>query len=408
MVKKPKRLSRKERIKSERKSLGVRHVSGIQPTLRLKNFHLHGIAQGNTYAGEAAVIATHGYTTSDDPDFYIYQKKLNSLLESRAKSQNAVISWSGINCYLLVLHKDGDADLYLNNIPQTLNIKVKENIKVGQAIYQSQIADVTSMEIPGIKFEVTDGIIFCFRVGWKFVYYINIRTKESPLNIQKLKTELGSIYRSVFFQEIYDGLKDDELFIKVIKAGWFPFLEIIGGEFEQLQTSYKDNFNIPVEESKLISKFGEKRVLKIAERWWSNPVLKEKEIILQSALDAFLRNDPVACLKTILTEIEGVLREAYKQIGERATTDELLEFAIKCVVEKSDENSLLFPHPFLKYLQDQTFANFDPKKSESSGLTSRHTVGHGMAKPESYTMTKALQAILTFDQIVLYLSKTKI
>jgi hypothetical protein len=61
----------------------------------------------------------------------------------------------------------------------------------------------------------------------------------------------------------------------------------------------------------------------------------------------------------------------------------------------------LFPAAFGRYLETHTFANFDPASKKGSA-GSRHAVGHGAAAQDSYTMTRALQAILTLDQLAFY------
>ena len=64
-------------------------------------------------------------------------------------------------------------------------------------------------------------------------------------------------------------------------------------------------------------------------------------------------------------------------------------------------DTLLFPTAFGKYLARHTFANFDPV-AQTGTAGSRHAVGHGAAAQETYTMPRALQAILTLDQLAFY------
>ena len=138
-------------------------------------------------------------------------------------------------------------------------------------------------------------------------------------------------------------------------------------------------------------------------RWMIKPHFASKETILQSAIKSFLSNEPIACLKIILTEIEGILSEAYIKInGKSAKIDTLLAFAIDCAQSQAGaNNTLLLPASFARYLDQHTFANFDPiTKTGHAG--SRHAVGHGAAGAESYTTSRALQAILTLDQLAFY------
>lgn len=109
-------------------------------------------------------------------------------------------------------------------------------------------------------------------------------------------------------------------------------------------------------------------------------------------------------IKILLTEIEGILRDAYraKNEGKNAKVKTLLEFAGEAGERSAGApDTLLFAHAFREYMHEYTFANFDPME-QSGEAGSRHAVGHGAATQESYTMTRALQAILTLDQLAFY------
>lgn len=68
----------------------------------------------------------------------------------------------------------------------------------------------------------------------------------------------------------------------------------------------------------------------------------------------------------------------------------------------ADDRSLLLPHDFLKYLNSSFFKNFDPATATDD--LSRHSVAHGAASEKGYSAEKALQALLTLDQIYFFLS----
>lgn len=128
-----------------------------------------------------------------------------------------------------------------------------------------------------------------------------------------------------------------------------------------------------------------------------------KESILRSALRSYLAADPVAVLKITLTEIEGILYQAYRsQHGKGARLKRLLAFAIEMGQQRTGApNTLLLTEAFGKFLQSSVFAHFDP--AQGTGIaSSRHAVGHGAAASDTYTMTRALQALLTLDQLAFY------
>jgi hypothetical protein len=135
------------------------------------------------------------------------------------------------------------------------------------------------------------------------------------------------------------------------------------------------------------------------ERWMSKPHFKEKEVILQSGLRAYKGKDWVACLKVALTEVEGIIAEAYFTTnGQHARRIErLLDFAVETATKTAGgKDTLFFPVEFAQYLKHYTYA--DSAKQSAS----RNAVGHGRAKAEQYTQTRAIQALLTLDQFAFY------
>jgi hypothetical protein len=124
---------------------------------------------------------------------------------------------------------------------------------------------------------------------------------------------------------------------------------------------------------------------------------------LKSAIDNYRAQDPVAVLKIVLTEIEGILADAYRAAtGEGAKIKTLLKFAIESAEQKAGApDTLLLPAAFATYLARHTFADFDPA-AQLGSAGSRHAVGHGAADSESYTQQKALQALLMLDQLAFY------
>ncbi|MBL7205716.1 MAG: hypothetical protein ISS63_15530 [Desulfobacteraceae bacterium] len=146
------------------------------------------------------------------------------------------------------------------------------------------------------------------------------------------------------------------------------------------------------------------RTERILERWIAKPHFAAKTDLLKAAMTAFRNQEPIAAIKILLTEIEGVLNEAHRVThdGKGAKLKDLLVFAEASAERKAGgTDTLLFPKAFSRYLREYTFANFDPS-AQTGAAGSRHAVGHGAASQESYTMPRALQAILTLDQLAFY------
>ncbi|QKV54924.1 hypothetical protein HUK68_03440 [Comamonas antarctica] len=139
-------------------------------------------------------------------------------------------------------------------------------------------------------------------------------------------------------------------------------------------------------------------------RWVAKPHFAVKSDLLREAIEAFVSRRPVTVIKILLTEIEGILNDAHRatHCGQGAKVTGLLAFAKAAATQRAGgSNTLLLPEAFGRYLTENTFANFDPVKATGTAA-SRHAVGHGAAAQGSYTMSRALQVILTLDQLAFY------
>jgi hypothetical protein len=195
------------------------------------------------------------------------------------------------------------------------------------------------------------------------------------------------------------------MFKEMLNDGWFPFVQMLGGEFEQLSVFYKDKCKFADSINKLLDNFNEDRIRAFTGNWWRNSIFgdKEKQPIIESGIGSYLTGNYIACIKTLYSEIEGIIRISYvNEKGKDPKFKELNQYVCDKANDKfSSINSLGFPDIFFKYLGDIFFKNFDLNTGNVD--LSRHTTSHGVAKAEDYTRTKALQGILILDQIYRYL-----
>ena len=142
-------------------------------------------------------------------------------------------------------------------------------------------------------------------------------------------------------------------------------------------------------------------------KWWEHPLFKGKRELLQAGIDAFLggtKSGYINCIKTLYSEIEGIMRSLYfEDSGERTRNiQKLIDRLIALGEREVDDNqSLLLPQYFADYLVENIFKEFDP----TTGVIdlSRHSALHGVALGKDYKPERALQALLTLDQIYFYL-----
>lgn len=371
--------------------------------IKLTNVLVGGFSVANALPGETVPVLVRASLTSDEREFHIYAEGMSNLLIARAKEAGVLLSFDGFVGFVLVVHKDGNAELHLDSTQMAVEILATRDIRAGEVIYGRDIGDIRRVRYPDFTFLATDKVFICFKVGWKFGMFFDLADNRE-LDIDRMERDLGVLYRRLRYQALYEALADQTTVDRMTKAGWFPFIEVIGGDFDPLLKAYQSEFDIENKETVLVKKFTPDRIDKIGERWWKNPILLKHKAVLEAGLEAFKRGDSISCIKNIMTEIEGVLSDLHlAEKGSTAKTKELLNHAVEKGVKKAgSEASLFFPKDFLEYLLKVAYADFDPNAPAEAGA-SRHTVGHGYASADTYTSSRALQVILTLDQIVFYL-----
>jgi len=368
------------------------HLDAVQD---IGGFSLTNVKKDNYFW-----LLTRATTNSDEPEFYKYIEQLsNPVFNKVGVFPNAVYQ------FLILIHNDLSADLYINDFPVNIEIMAKRDMKKMEPVTQRDIADIRRLKFPNIKMAETDKVICCFKVGWKFGLFFDLNRE---LDTDDMSLTLGTLYRYLSFQYVYEVLETETQFEEMIKDGWFPFIEIIGAEYKSLSETYQNKFHFEDTIDKTVSNFDKARIERITNRWWRNKIFTEKKNILQAGFNAFLRGDNegyINCIKTLLPEVEGIIRYQYLKDtgkGKNIGLKELLPHLIEKGEEKTGADySLLLPLPFLRYLKDVVFSHFDLETGQVD--LSRHSVSHGVARAEAYTKVRALQTILVLDQIYFYI-----
>lgn len=354
-------------------------------------------------AGQQVVAWRRYAMTSDDPLFHRIAFNFRDMILQMARENGAAVNIERANTLLFVMKADQSAELWLDAAAMMIQGVIKRSMGAGHVVFESDIADITGVTFPLVNIQPEDRVICIFREGWRFAMAFDFNP-EGHLDLAVFSKALGTLHRTVRYREIYEVIENAPVFERLLGAGWFPFVEILGREITSIADLIKEGLDLACVENKLIDAFDQLRIDRIYERWITKPHFASRSELLKSGLDAFARKDPISCIKTLLTEIEGILNDAYRAAhnGQGARTKELLHFAIESATTRAGlPNSLMFPEAFARYLDEHTFANFDPVANTGSA-SSRHAVGHGAAPAESYTMTHALQTILALDQLMFY------
>lgn len=362
-----------------------------------------GFSTEDVDKGAMVKVLAKAFVTSDQPDFYLYVDQIAGLFLNK-------FLIDGIHTYLIVIHKDLSADIYVNDVPIIIQTMLKKSVKAGEPVMVKDIADIKELKFSGIDIKDTDSIIFLFKKGWKFGLFFdfNQTDKKSKLDVNKLYSSLGMHYKYLMFQDEYSILENQKTFDELFKDGWFPFLQLLGGDFKNLAKYYKDKNRFFSSIKTLMDSFNKSRIDSFTNRWWSNRIFSDKKPIITAGIEAYLKGtdlDYIVAIKTLYSEIEGIIRISYvnDNPGCRPTFADLIAYVTqKAGTRFASNNSLGFPDVFFKYLGEVVFKNFDLTTGQVD--VSRHSVSHGVAKPEDYNQMKALQGILILDQMSFYLN----
>jgi hypothetical protein len=298
----------------------------------------------------------------------------------------------------------GDIVSIFLNFPVSVDVLIAstKDIKAGTVIYKNQILDITKLRfedaIAYFDYEIGDKIIYIFRNGFNFGLYCNFTKIDS---IDVVGEEIARIQRYVEYHNVYETVTNTNLYSKMIKDGWFPFIALIRyGKYEQINEYYKtknpDSINS-------LKDFFNKEVLdNLVKRWLIFSIVKGKKEFIETSIDNYNmhnRKGYIASITILITQIEGLLRLKYSYLKKKSIQNLLHEIEKESTNKRRFNDSLVLPGHFIEYLNKSIYGNFDDTNIKNT----RHTVAHGVSKTNQYTWKRALQIILTFDQLICYM-----
>jgi hypothetical protein len=309
--------------------------------------------------------------------------------------------------FLLVIHADLTADVYINDLPVMIQVRAKRAVNAFEAIGNKDIADITELRFVNVELKDNDHIMYCFKRGWMFGLYFDLDpTPGRVLDREQLYRDLGRYFRYLSFYKEYSVIEDNVLFPRLFEDGWFPFMELIGGEFDALADVYRYSDSGRGLMTAFLNRFNKDRLDQILCRWWTKKIFADKRSLLEAGVEAYLANTAggfINCVKTIQSEIDGVLRLRYfSEKGKRPSFKDLTGYIHeKATARFVTPDALGFPALFYRYLDEIVLREF--RLEDGDIAISRHSSLHGVASADQYTKEKALQSILTLDQLCWYL-----
>jgi hypothetical protein len=364
-----------------------------------------GVALNSARDGGEVEVSFREFTSSEDGDGFI--QRLEGIPSDLLQKISADLKPSTIDHMLVLISKDKSAIAYINELKFFLKIRPKRTpIKAGELISQDDIAEIESLSFGDeIKLEGNIGILFIFSAGWRKGLFYDFGAFHRPpkpigYDLEKL---FGHYFAYLSFQHLFK-LTDDE-WSNLFSQMWFPFVTLKTSTVQRMLGYVKSN--IPVDD--LIEKIAEEvQATKTAmlERWRGSPVLANHIELIERAVERYEEKDYISTTSILYTRIEGIMRDVLKVSApsQKASQKKLAE-TITWQKESSDiGRNILLPRMFHKYLDEVYFRNFDPQKPAE---ISRHSVAHGIAKPQDFSLKAATIGLLLLDQLFHFLSFEK-
>lgn len=376
-----------------------KNISEVYKPEIKKNIFIDGILLESASSGQEVKMATKGVITTYDPE---YRNFMNNIIGIFINS----FELETINRLLVHIKKDNTAYIY-RNFPYGFKAIVSGPKKKGTVVLKNEVTDIESIffedDLSHLEYEVTDKIVYLFRCNWSFGLYYNLSKIDSFEIISK---EIAYLYKIVEYRQMIEFLRNESFADQFAEDGWFPFNALVRYNFiERLISYYSHGKSNYADLESLKSAFSAEQIEKLTTRWWNNPIYAKKKEILQTGIDSYLRNEKsgyINCIKVLVSEIEGILRFAFKEsISGKGIKPFLDELQSRGAIRYSAEYSLVFPFEFVYYLRNSIFANFD--FSQEDVPQSRHAYSHGVAEIDKYTWERSLQIILTIDQIMMFI-----
>ncbi len=360
---------------------------------------IDGISAAPAQKGGQALILQKAFVHSLQSDFATIVNNLVNFFYSS-------LSRRTINEGLVIIKKDNTAKIY-SEFPLSLQMHAKKDMSKGTLVTAEDVFEITEMQFKDAIYQIDidsgDKIIYLFRIEWKFGLYFDL---TGTLNPAKFGEELAYHYKRLFYYDLYSFIENENYYTNLIDDGWFPFVRILGKDFDVIMQYYKDGRKHDFQMDDLIAKFDKNKIESFTQYWWRKDLFKDKKAIIESGISSFSNNDQagfISCLHILYPQIEGIMGlDYFNAHGSKPNFKELQNY-IKQKAESSFKavSSLGFPNEFYEYLNHSVFENFDLATGRVD--LSRHTTSHGYANANDFNKSKALQAILILDQIYFYL-----
>jgi len=360
-----------------------------------------GYALSSGREGDQIPVVFREFTSTEDGQHFIQRLEgISDVLQNLP----APIKPSQIDNMLVIYQSDGRVTVYVNELEQRLLIRPTGPVEAGTLVTKDDVADVERLEI-GVQVPDDVGFSFVFSIGWRkglFYDFGPVGLPEPQIRQYDVTRALGQSFCHVLFQERF-SISDAEWNTLFTKK-WFPFVGLRNETIETLINHIRSDWNPDEMTNNIVSEINE-NVQKMLDSWRTHSSLAQHLPILEHAIDRFQNDDHVSCTGLLFPRIEGILRTHHSSSGseDHPSSNNLSKSALAAKMQ--NEDSLLLPHRFRKYLDNVYFKHFDPDAPDID--VSRHSIAHGVASASNFNSKSAAISILIIHQLFYFLQNEK-
>jgi len=146
---------------------------------------LDGFTRQSAKEGEMVDIIVRDVATSESPMFFVYAEQIANLIFLKLE-----VAPEKIDRYLMVLHIDNSADVYLQDFQTQIGARVSRTFSPGEMVLQSDLDSIEDVQFPGTSIVEGDRLVYLERRGWRFGIAFDFSRKTDQTEFSKLCAEL--------------------------------------------------------------------------------------------------------------------------------------------------------------------------------------------------------------------------
>jgi hypothetical protein len=152
---------------------------------QITDVFLDGFTAHSAQEGEKVDVITRAVATSDSPTFFVYAEQIANLIFPKIGVPNDYV-----DRYLMVLHEDATAEVYLGDFRVEAQVRVTRPIEADELLRQNDLSSIEEIRFPDISIAKGDRVVYFARRGWRFGIAFDFTRQSDTAAIGALCAEL--------------------------------------------------------------------------------------------------------------------------------------------------------------------------------------------------------------------------